>query len=110
MGYARRTARSPRSVAVEFCSLGPAPLGASPESIDAIADVMIGRETLNCSVMVATPAAGLDVATARSAAHVISRLAAESKEGFGNFNFAALACVGPGSPFLPRHTTPARPT
>ena len=112
VSYAGELHETLGSVVVEFCSLGPAPLGTSPESIDAIADVMIGRETLNCSVMVATPAAGLDVATARSAARVISRLAAESKEGFGNFNFAALACVGPGSPFLPAayHTGPANLT
>jgi uncharacterized protein len=97
---------------VEFCSLGPAPLGANPESIDALADVMAGRETLNCSVMVATAAAGLDVATARAAARVMLRLAAETEEGFGNFNFSALACVEPGSPFLPAayHTGPANLT
>jgi uncharacterized protein len=74
--------------------------------------VMTGRETLNCSVMVATTEAGLDVATARAAARVILRLAVETKEGFGNFNFSALACVEPGSPFLPAayHAGPANLT
>jgi uncharacterized protein (UPF0210 family) len=40
------------------------------------------------------------------------RLASETKEGFGNFNFAALACVGPGSPFFPAayHAGPANLT
>jgi uncharacterized protein len=39
-------------------------------------------------------------------------LASETKEGFGNFNFAALACVGPGSPFFPAayHAGPANLT
>jgi uncharacterized protein (UPF0210 family) len=31
----------------------------------------------------------------------MKRLASETKEGFGNFSFAALACVEPGAPFFP---------
>lgn len=89
------------AAAVEFCSLGPARRGTSPDRIISLADLLIGREALNCSVMVATSGAGVDYAGARAAAEVMVRLAAETKEGFGNFNFAALACVGPGSPFFP---------
>ncbi len=86
---------------VEFCSLGPARRGTAPAGILALADLIAGREALNCSVMVATAGAGLDLQSARAAAEVMLRLASETKEGFGNFNFAALACVGPGSPFFP---------
>jgi len=112
VSYAHQLHEGLQGAGVEFCSLGPAPLGTSPETIDVLADVIIGREELNCSVMVATTGAGLDVSTARSAAGVILRLARETEEGFGNFNFAALACVGPGSPFLPAayHTGPANLT
>ena len=112
VGYAGELHGALQAAGVEFCSLGPAPLGASPESIDVVADVIVGREALNCSVMVATTEAGLDVPTARSAARVMLRLAAGTNEGFGNFNFAALACVEPGSPFLPAayHAGPANLT
>jgi uncharacterized protein len=89
------------SAGVEFCSLGPSRRGTPPDRIAGIADLIAGREALNCSVMVATAGAGLDVVAARAAAEVMLRLASETKEGFGNFNFAALACVGPGSPFFP---------
>ncbi|HTT91077.1 MAG TPA: DUF711 family protein [Acidimicrobiales bacterium] len=97
---------------VEFCSLGPARRGTPPDRIIGLADLIVGREALNCSVMVATPGAGIDVLTARAAAEVMLRLASETKEGFGNFNFAALACVGPGTPFFPAayHAGPANLT
>jgi uncharacterized protein len=98
--------------AVEFCSLGTARRGTAPDSIVGLADVIGGREALNCSVMVGTVGAGLDFTSARAAAEVMLRLASETKEGFGNFNFAALACVGPGSPFFPAayHAGPANLT
>jgi uncharacterized protein len=71
--------------------------------------VMLGRPAINCSVMVATATTGLDVAAARAAAEVMLRLAAGTEGGFGNFSFAALACVEPGTPFLPAayHAGPA---
>ncbi len=97
---------------IEFCSLGPARRGTAPEMIVGLADMIGGREALNCSVMVATVGAGVDMVAARGAAQVMLRLASETKEGFGNFNFAALACVGPGSPFFPAayHAGPANLT
>jgi uncharacterized protein len=100
------------SAGIEFCSLGPARRGTAPDSIAGLADLIAGREALNCSVTVATVGAGVDLAAARGAAEVMLRLAAETKEGFGNFNFAALACVGPGSPFFPAayHAGPANLT
>jgi uncharacterized protein len=97
---------------VEFCSLGPARRGTAADRIMGLADLIAGREALNCSVMVATIGAGVDMTAARAAADVMLRLASETKEGFGNFNFAALACVGPGSPFFPAayHAGPANLT
>ena len=94
---------------VPFCSLGPAPRDASPEQMNALTDLIANHDGLNGSVMVATAEQGLDVGAARAAAKVMQRLAAESKEGFGNFGFAALACVEPGTPFFPAayHAGPA---
>ena len=50
---------------LEFCSLGPARRGTAPASILGLADLIGGREALNCSVMVATAGAGLDVLAAQ---------------------------------------------
>ena len=95
---------------IEFCSLGPARRGTAAEMIVGLADMIGGREALNCSVMVATVGAGVDMVAARGAAQVMLRLASETKEGFGNFNFAALACVGPGHRSSRPPITPGRPT
>jgi uncharacterized protein (UPF0210 family) len=100
-GYAGDLQGALDEAGIEFCSLGPARRGTAPEGITSLADLIVGREALNCSVMVASVGAGVDVVAARGAAEVMLRLASETKEGFGNFNFAALACVGPGSPFFP---------
>ncbi len=86
---------------VPFCSLGPALRDASTEQMNALTDLIANYGALNGSVMVATVEEGLDVGAARAAAEVIRRLAAETEEGFGNFRFAALACVAPGAPFFP---------
>jgi len=94
---------------VPFCSLGPAPRYASPDQMNDLTDLIASQKDLNGSVMVATAEDGLDVGAARAAAQVMLRLAAETKEGFGNFCFAALACVEPGAPFFPAayHAGPA---
>ena len=94
---------------VLFCSLGPALRDASAEQMNALADLIANTRALNGSVMVATVEEGLDVGAARAAAEVMLRLAAETEEGFGNFGFAALACVAPGAPFFPAayHAGPA---
>ena len=94
---------------VPFCSLGPAPRHASPEQVNSLTDLIADHDGLNGSVMVATADEGLDMGAARAAAEVMQRLAAKTKEGFGNFRFAALACVAPGIPFFPAayHAGPA---
>jgi uncharacterized protein len=111
-GYAGDLQGALEAAGIEFCSLGPARRGTAAEMIVGLADMIGGREALNCSVMVATVGAGVDMVAARGAAQVMLRLASETKEGFGNFNFAALACVGPGSPFFPAayHAGPANLT
>jgi uncharacterized protein (UPF0210 family) len=96
---------------IGFCSVGPALPNSGPERTEILADVIGGRPALSGSVLVATPEGGLDLRAVRAAARTMVRLARETDEGFGNFNFAALACVGPGSPFFPAaYHAPGNPT
>ncbi len=101
-------------VGVPFCSLGPVlpAAGAGAEGAAIMADLIAGNPAVNCSVPVASVDGGLDVPAARVAARTMVRLAGETDEGFGNFNFAAIACVGPGAPFFPAayHAGPANLT
>ena len=99
-------------VDVGFCSLGTAH-AARPEfpleRIGLIADMLAPTSTLSATVQLATKNHGLCSKAAYAAARVMKRLANETAEGFGNFRFAILACVGPGSPFFPSayHEGPA---
>ena len=94
---------------VPFCSLGPAMPQVGPVRAEAVAELVAGHDALNCSVMVGTLDGGLDTRAAHAAARVMLRLATATDQGLGNFNFAALACVGPGTPFFPAayHSGPA---
>jgi uncharacterized protein len=95
-----------------FCSLGTAQ-AARPdfplEHIELIADLLGPTGALNATVQLATAEDGMRAEAALPAARVMRRLAYETAEGFGNFRFAVLACVGPGSPFFPSayHAGPA---
>lgn len=95
-----------------FCSVGPA-MAARPgfplERIPPIADLLLGAESLTCTVQLGEAEHGVRAEAAAPTARVIRRLAEESAEGFANFNFAALACVEPGGPFFPAayHSGPA---
>ena len=60
-----------------------------------------GNSALSASVMVSTPERGVDAAAARAAAGAMLSLAGRTAQGLGNFNFAALGCVAPGTPFFP---------
>ena len=99
-------------VDVGFCSLGTAH-AARPEfpleRIGLIADMLAPTSALSATVQLATKNHGLRSEAALAAARVMKRLANETAEGFGNFRFAILACVGPGSPFFPSayHEGPA---
>jgi uncharacterized protein (UPF0210 family) len=100
--YARGLQAMLDEAGLTYCSLGPATSG-----IETIPDLLIGNDALNCTVRLDgnTGAAG-------PAAEVMLRLANETEEGFGNFRFAALACVPPGGPFFPAayHDGPANLT
>jgi uncharacterized protein (UPF0210 family) len=66
----------------------------------AIADAVCASERFFTTVHVAT-ADGIDYRAAQAAAGAISRIAARTRDGFGNLRFAALAQCPPGIPFFP---------
>jgi uncharacterized protein (UPF0210 family) len=110
--YAARLQGFLDEAGLAFCSLGPLAPPARSDSPEIMADLIVGNRAVNCSVVVATPEGGLDVPAAAAAARTMVRLAAETEEGFGNFNFAAIACTNPGTPFFPAayHAGPANLT
>ena len=102
--YVQEIQRLLDDVDVDFCSLGTAQ-AARPdfplERIDLIADMLAPTNALNATVQLATTEYGMRSEAAIAAARVMKRLANETAEGFGNFRFAILASVAPGSPFFP---------
>ena len=95
-----------------FCSLGTAQVthpGFSLDRLDLLADILISTSALSATVQLATQEHGLRQEAALPTAFVIKRLAQETAEGQGNFRFAMLACVAPGTPFFPAayHAGPA---
>jgi uncharacterized protein (UPF0210 family) len=110
--YARDLQGHLDAVGLEFCSLGMVPAWSpdvSLEHVELIPDLLVGCASLNATVQLAQPGSWPRSEAARAAARVISRLAEETEEGFGNFRFAALACVPAGTPFFPAayHEGPA---
>ena len=110
--YVQELQRMLDDVGVSFCSLGTAQaarLDFSIERIGLIADILGSTDALNATVQLATKDHGMRSEAALAAARIMKRLAYETSEGFGNFRFAILACVAPGSPFFPSayHEGPA---
>ncbi len=89
---------------ISFCSLGPAQ-AARPDfpldRVDLIADALATTTAINMTVQLATSEYAPRMEAALRCARVMKRLAEETPEGFGNFRFAALACVASGCPFFP---------
>ena len=89
---------------LSFCSLGTAQASRPDfplKCIELISDMLAPASAISATVQLATTHHGLRSEATLAAANVMKRLARETDEGFGNFRFAALACVAPGSPFFP---------
>lgn len=87
-----------------YCSLGPAQVmrpDFTMERLDILADLLLPAPAISATVQLASLVHGLRAEAALATARIIQRLARESEDGFGNFRFAMLACVEPGSPFFP---------
>jgi uncharacterized protein (UPF0210 family) len=112
LNYAQELQRILDDIGLSYCSLGTAQAarpGFPLERLDLVADLLASTSALSATVQIATPTHSLRAAAALPAARVMKRLAQETEEGFGNFRFAMLACVEPGSPFFPSayHSGPA---
>lgn len=81
----------------DFVSLGPVDAARLP----ALHEALAATQTVFASALIATPEGVVLPETLRAAAEVMVALGGISPDGFGNLRFAALACVGTGSPFLP---------
>ena len=85
---------------VGYVSLGPA-LPESPVSYEAIPDAMLVSRNVFFGGVMADKTRGIDLSAVRACAEVITKCAFIEPNGFANLQFAALANVKPGSPFLP---------
>lgn len=104
VAYAHNLQASLDAGGLEFCSLGAAPAytpGHPLGLVDVIPDLLVACPALDATVQMAWAGSEPRLDVAQAVAGIISRLAAETEEGFGNFRFAALACVPPGTPFFP---------
>lgn len=102
--YARELQTWLDGVALDYCSLGTFPAWSADfplQTVELIPDLLIGNHSINATVQLARASSGPRIEAALAAARSIGRLAAETEEGFGNFRFAALAYVPPGTPFFP---------
>jgi uncharacterized protein (UPF0210 family) len=104
IGYVQELQNMLDDAELSFCSIGTA-RASRPDfplnRIELICDMLNPTSAINTTVQVATTHHGLRSDAALAAANVMKRLSNETDEGFGNFRFAALACVAPGSPFFP---------
>ncbi|HCI81604.1 MAG TPA: DUF711 domain-containing protein [Ktedonobacter sp.] len=103
-GYTKELQQQLDDVQVAFCSLGTvqAARPATPlDQIEQVVDILAATSALNMTVQLADVEHGIREEAALPVAQVIQRLAHETEEGSGNFRFAMLACVAPGSPFFP---------
>jgi uncharacterized protein len=89
---------------MRYCSLGTAQAarpGFALERIDLVPELLASTSTINLTVQLAEREHGLREEAALPVARAMKRMAYETAEGLGNFRFAMLACVAPGTPFFP---------
>lgn len=101
VAVARWLDKAAPAAGIGYVSLGPVEVGVGAEAIAASTALLATTENIFCSVLVGNKAQGMDQAAIRATARVIQANATLEPNGFGNLRFAALANVGPGSPFFP---------
>jgi uncharacterized protein (UPF0210 family) len=83
-------------------SVGPVNTGAAPAELAPwLAEVVSATSHVSASVEVASAARAPDLEATRTAAETMTRIAAATSGGEGNFRFAAAANIRPGTPFFP---------
>ena len=110
--YVRELHYALAAARIQYCSLGPAPAHdpAFPlERLEIMVDILNRAPSCSATVQIASRQHGLRAEAAQAVAHITQRLAQETRNGDGNFRFAMLACVEPGTPFFPAayHQGPA---
>jgi hypothetical protein len=85
---------------ISYLSLGPA-LPSQPQAARRIPDILSADERVFSSVLLTDVRHGISVAAVQAAAETIVRVANLRPDGFANLRLAALAGVGPHSPFFP---------
>ena len=85
---------------ISYLSLGPA-LPAQPQACALVPDILAADEKLFASILLTDSRRGISTAAVQAAAEAIVRVAHLRPDGFANLRLAALAGVGPHSPFFP---------
>ncbi len=89
-----------QQLGIGYVSLGPA-LPESPRSYEAIPEAISVSKNAFFSGVMADAQRGLDLSAIRACAEIIVKCATLEPNGFANLQFAALANVRAGAPFLP---------
>jgi uncharacterized protein (UPF0210 family) len=84
-------------------ALGPAAIadGENAEAVELLTAALQNTKRLHGTIVIADAQHGVLPQNLRAAARLIKTLADTSPGGYGNFNFAAIAAVGPHVPFFP---------
>ncbi len=85
---------------IGYVSLGPA-LPEVPRSYEVIPEAIFVSKNVFFGGVMADKARGINLSAVRACAEVITKCAPIEPNGFANLQFAALANVNPGAPFLP---------
>jgi uncharacterized protein (UPF0210 family) len=99
-GYTSQIADMAQQLNIGYISLGHA-LPEIPHSYEIIPDALFISKNVFFSGVMANTTRGLDLAAIRACAEIIVKCAPIEPNGFANLQFAALANVRAGSPFLP---------
>jgi uncharacterized protein (UPF0210 family) len=73
----------------------------SDEFISWLTEILSDNESLNCSMIVASPELGIDHDSIAVSAKIMSAISRSTQGGEGNFRFTANAFCPPGSPYFP---------
>ncbi len=93
-------ANATQQVGIAYVSLGPA-LPELPRSYEVIPDAIAVSPNMFFGGVMADRIRGIDLSAIRACADVIVKCASIEPNGFANLQFAALANVKAGAPFLP---------
>jgi uncharacterized protein (UPF0210 family) len=108
--FTARIADKAQQLEIGYVSLGPA-LPEIPRSYEVIPEAIFVSKNVFFGAVMADKSRGIDLAAVRACAEIIVRCATLEQNGFANLQFAALANVAPGAPFLPAayhdHNQPA---